>query len=222
LALAEETRMREIVRSNGLSLALFALFLVSIVGQAFAGWYALGDELAIENHPAPDFRSYLSTGHFLAATFENWESEFLQMSVYVVLTAVLIQKGSPESRPLDESPKELEAKSTDAPWPVRKGGLWLRLYAHSLSITLLALFGLSFWLHLLGSTRHANEEALLHAGPVKTAAERLVDPEFWYESFQNWQSEFLSIGALVVLAIFLRERGSPESKPVQASHSQTG
>ncbi len=102
------------------------------------------------------------------------------------------------------------------------GGMWRRLYAHSLSITLLILFGLSFWLHLLGSTRRANEEALLHAAPAKTAAERLADPEFWYESFQNWQSEFLSIGALVVLAIFLRERGSPESKPVHAPHSQTG
>ncbi len=241
--------MPEIIRSNGLSLALFALFLVSIVGQAFAGWYALGEELAIDGHAPPDFRTYLSTGHFLSATFENWESEFLQMTVYVVLTAALIQKGSPESRNLDESPKELDAWSDDAPWPARKGGVWLRLYAHSLSITLLALFISSFWLHLLGSTWRANEQALLHATPIKTAAERLVvcpsradprgrrypasgrDPgcgrtaghsEFWYESFQNWQSEFLSIGALVVLGIFLRERGSPESKPVHAPHSQTG
>jgi hypothetical protein len=144
------------------------------------------------------------------------------MTVYVVLTAVLIQQGSPESRNPHESPKELATFSANAPWPVRKGGVWLRLYAHSLSITLLALFGLSFWLHPLGSTRHANEEALLRAEPVTTAAERLADPQFWYESFQNWQSEFLSIGALVVLGIFLRERGSPESKPVQAPHSQTG
>jgi hypothetical protein len=214
--------VRDILRNNGLSLALFALFLASIVGQVFAGWYALADELAIHGRPAPDLRTYLATGHFLSATFENWESEFLQMTVYVVLTAVLIQKGSPESRNPDEGPNEQSACSPDAPWPVRKGGVWLRLYAHSLSITLLVLFGLSFWLHLLGSTRQANEEALLHAAPAKTAVERLADPEFWYESFQNWQSEFLSIGALVVLAIFLRERGSPESKPVHAPHSQTG
>ena len=89
-------------------------------------------------------------------------------------------------------------------------------------MTLFVLFGLSFWLHLLGSTRHANDEGLLHAAPAETAAERLADPEFWFESFQNWQSEFLSIGALIVLGIFLRERGSPESKPVNAPHSQTG
>jgi hypothetical protein len=214
--------MREFLRSNSLSLALFALFLASLVGQVFAGWYALGEELAIHGHQAPDLRTYLVSGHFISAMFENWESEFLQMAVYVVLTAWLIQKGSPESRNIDESPKEQSANSPGAPWPARKGGVWLRLYAHSLSITLVVLFGLSFWLHLLGSTLRANEEALLHAAPAVTAAEMLADPEFWYESFQNWQSEFLSIGALVVLAIFLRERGSPESKPVHAPHSQTG
>jgi hypothetical protein len=144
------------------------------------------------------------------------------MAVYVVLTAVLIQKGSPESRNPEESPKERSGRSPDAPWPVRKGGLWLRWYAHSLSMTLLLLFGLSFWLHLLGSTRHVNDAALLHGAPAETAAERLADPEFWFESFQNWQSEFLSIGVLIILGIFLRERGSPQSKPVRAPHSQTG
>ena len=107
----------------------------------------------------------------------------------------------------------MSVSAARAPWPARKGGLWLRLYAHSLSIALFVLFALSFWLHLLGSTRRANEEASLHAAPAMTAVERLVDPEFWYESFQNWQSEFLSIGTLVVLGIFLRERGSPESSP---------
>ena len=145
----------------------------------------------------------------------------------MLLTVFLVQKGSSESRKPDEANPEDELPQTrrgdpDAPWPVQRGGLILKLYSHSLSIALVLLFLLSFWLHLVGSTRRANEEALLHAQPLMTAAERLVDPEFWYESFQNWQSEFLSIGALVVLAIFLRERGSPESKPVHAPHSQTG
>jgi hypothetical protein len=214
--------MREIFRNNGLSLALLALFLASMVGQVLAGWWALGEELASHHRPAPGLGSYLLSGHFLSATFENWESEFLQMTVYVVLTAWLIQKGSPESRNPDAAPEERPAGGATAPWPVRKGGMWLRLYAHSLSITLLVLFGWSFWLHLLGSTRRANEEALLHAAPAETAATRLADPEFWFESFQNWQSEFLSIGLLVILGIFLRERGSPESKPVDAPHAQTG
>ena len=91
--------MREILRNNGLSLALLGLFMASVVGQAFSGWHALGEELAIHGQPAPDFRTYLSMGHFLSAIFENWESEFLQMTVYVVMTALLIQKGSPESEP---------------------------------------------------------------------------------------------------------------------------
>jgi hypothetical protein len=149
--------MREFLRDNGLSLVLFALFLASIVGQSLAGWYALGAELAIHGQPPPSLRAYLAGGHFLSATFENWESEFLQMTIYVVLTAVLIQKGSPESRDPDRSQDEPPARSPNAPWPARKGGVWLRLYAHSLSIALLVLFGLSFWLHLLGSTRRANE-----------------------------------------------------------------
>jgi hypothetical protein len=214
--------MRAFLRNNGLSVALFALFLAALVGQVLAGWYALGNELAIHGHLAPDLRTYLSGGHFLSATFENWESEFLQMGIYVLLTAWLIQKGSPESRAPDESSDQPCGSGPGAPWPVRKGGVWLQLYSHSLSITLFVLFALSFWLHLLGSTRRANEEALLHAAPALTAAQRLADSEFWYESFQNWQSEFLSIGALIVLGIFLRERGSPESKPVHAPHSQTG
>ncbi len=214
--------MREFLRNNGLSLTVFALFLASFIGQVAAGWHALGEELASHGQPLPDLRTYLSGGHFLSATFENWESEFLQMGIYVLLTAWLVQKGSPESKDPEAGPEEPRVSSPDAPWPVRKGGLWLWLYAHSLSITFVLLFALSFWLHLLGSTRRANEEALLHAAPSVTAVERLADPEFWYESFQNWQSEFLAIGTLVVFGIFLRERGSPESKPVHAPHSQTG
>jgi hypothetical protein len=219
--------MRQFLRDNGLSVALFILFLISILGQAIAGWRTLAEELRLHEQPPVGFVAYLTTGHFLSATFENWESEFLQMSVYVLLTAVLVQKGSPESKKPDEANPEDEAPDKrraepDAPWPVHRGGLLLRLYSHSLSIALLALFVLSFWLHLAGSTRRSNEEALRHYQPTKTMTETLVEPEFWYESFQNWQSEFLSMGVLVVLGIVLRERGSPESKPVAAPHAKTG
>ena len=219
--------MRRFLRDNGLSVALFGLFLASIVGQVLAGWRALAEELRIHAQPPVGFLEYLTTGHFLSATFENWESEFLQMSVYVLLTAILVQKGSSESKkpgeanPEDEAP-EGRRGDPNAPWPVHRGGLLLRLYSHSLSIALVTLFVLSFWLHLAGSTRRANEEASWHDQPAKTMAETLIDPEFWYESFQNWQSEFLSMGVLVVLGIYLRERGSPESKPVAAPHTKTG
>ena len=219
--------MRRILRNNGLSIALFGLFLVAIAGQAVAGWRALDEDLRIHGQPPVGFGHYLTTGHFLSATFENWESEFLQMAVYVLLTAVLIQKGAAESKkpgeanPEDEAPQKGRA-DPEAPWPVHRGGLLLRLYSHSLSIALLFLFVLSFWLHLAGSVRRMNEEASWHGRPATTMAEALAEPEFWYESFQNWQSEFLSMGVLVVLGIYLRERGSPESKPVAAPHGKTG
>jgi hypothetical protein len=219
--------MRRFLRDNGLSVALFGLFLVSIVGQALTGWRAHAEEIRLHGWPPIGLSAYLMSGHFISAVFENWESEFLQMAAYVLLTAFLVQKGSSESKkpgednPEDEAPHE-HKNEPNAPWPVHRGGLLLKLYSHSLSIALVSLFLLSFWLHLAGSTRRMNEEALHHQQPMKTVSETLADPQFWYESFQNWQSEFLSIAVLLVLGIYLRERGSPESKPVAAPHAATG
>jgi hypothetical protein len=219
--------MRRFLPDNSLTIALFALFAVSIVGQALTGWRAHAEELRIHGMPAIGIFSYLASGHFISAVFENWESEFLQMAAYVVLTVSLFQKGSSESKNPDESnpedePPSRKRQNPDAPWPVHRGGLILRLYSHSLSIALVLLFVASFWLHLAGSTRRMNEEAQWHRRPPQTMVETLGDAEFWYESFQNWQSEFLSIGALLVLGIYLRQRGSPESKPVAAPHAATG
>ena len=219
--------MRRFLRDNGLSLTLFGLFAVSIAGQAVFGWRALLRQLQQHAAPPLDFLTYLASGHFVSAVFENWESEFLQMAVYVLLTVFLVQKGSSESKKPDGANNESEAPEKhryedDAPWPVHRGGLALKFYSHSLSIALVALFLLSFGLHVAGSTRRMNEEASLHHQPTQSVIETLADAEFWYESFQNWQSEFLSIGMLIVLGIYLRERGSPESKPVAAPHQATG
>jgi hypothetical protein len=159
--------------------------------------------------------------------FENWESEFLQMGAYVLLTVFLRQKGSPESKKLegdeeeDADPREARFDPA-APWPVRRGGAILWLYSSSLCIVLFSLFLVSFGLHAVGSTMLANEEAAWHEQPSQTVCEHLEEADFWYESFQNWQSEFLSMGVLIVLGIFLRQKGSPESKPVAAPHHQTG
>jgi hypothetical protein len=219
--------MRRFLRDNGLSVALFALFMISLIGQALTGWRAHAEELRLHDFPAIGFTDYLASGHFISAVFENWESEFLQMAAYVLLTIFLFQKGASESKKPDEDNPEDESPSAkrnnpEAPWPVHRGGLLLKLYSHSLSIALVGLFLASFWLHLAGSTRRMNEEALQHHQPPQTMTDTLVDPQFWYESFQNWQSEFLSIAVLLVLGIFLRERGSPESKPVAAPHTATG
>ncbi|HEX2725971.1 MAG TPA: DUF6766 family protein [Beijerinckiaceae bacterium] len=219
--------MQRFLRDNGLSITLFGLFFICIIGQALTGWRAHVEELRSHGGPAIGLLAYLQSGHFLSAVFENWESEFLQMAVYVLLTVFLFQKGSAESKNPDEDNPEDDAPhrrrgDAEAPWPVHRGGLILKLYSHSLSIALLSMFLVSFWLHLAGSTRRMNGEALQHGRPIKTMIETLADAQFWFESFQNWQSEFLSIAVLIVLGIFLRERGSPESKPVAAPHAMTG
>jgi len=219
--------MQRFLRNNGLSLTLFALFLICIAGQAISGWRAQIEELRTHGQPLIGFVDYLGTGHFLSVVFVYLKKEFLQMAVYVLLTVFLFQKGSAESKKPDESNPEDETPQRrrgddKAPWPVHRGGLVLRLYSHSLSIALLSMFLVSFWLHLAGSTRRMNGEAMQHGRPVKMMIETVGDAQFWYESFQNWQSEFLSIAVLIVLGIYLRERGSPESKPVAAPHAASG
>jgi hypothetical protein len=156
--------------------------------------------------------------------FENWESEFVQMGLFVLLTVWLRQKGSSESKPLDEKPDQEPYRTTSAtPWPVRRGGAWLRLYEHSLSLALFSLFLVAFIGHWLGSYRHyLEEEETFHRAPSHDLWGHLGSSRLWFESFQNWQSEFLSIALLVVLSIYLREKNSPQSKPVDAAHSDTG
>jgi len=191
--------------------------------QTFTGWNEYNAELA-EHKQAISLSGYLTTGHFLQSTFENWESEFLQMALFVILTIFLRQKGSSESKGFD-GPEDVDKeprKKKDAPWAVQKGGLILQLYKHSLSIVLFLLFVVSFFLHWYGSLKYYNTEQILKGLPTTHAIPYLTKSRFWFESFQNWQSEFLSIVAIVVLSIFLRQKGSPQSKPVDAPDSQTG
>ena len=209
-------------KRNGLSIVLLLLLLCFLGGQVWTGFLAHNQELA-EAHRAPlDLWSYLHSGHFVSATFENWESEFLQMGMYVLLTVSLRQKGSAESRPLDKAQEEERVEPGSTPWAVRKGGLWKTLYGHSLAIAFGVLFVLSFSLHLAGSWRAEVDEQLTKGLPAPTWWEHLGSSSFWFESFQNWQSEFLAVLALVILTIFLRQKDSPQSKPLAAPHSQTG
>jgi hypothetical protein len=220
--------MRRIWRDNGLSIVLTLLFLGAMAGQVASGHRAYVDEQRAHGEPAVTLGGYLRTGHFLEATAENWESEFLQMFLYVLLTTALYQKGSSESRkpdaenPQDRDPRE-HRRRPRAPWPVRKGSeLVLRLYENSLSLAFLALFLVSIWLHAAGGLVEHNEEQRSHGEPAASMVEFVRGPEFWFQSFQNWQSEFLSLVAMVVLSIWLRQRRSPESKPVDAPHAETG
>lgn len=215
---------RRIWRDNGLSIVLFGLFMAFWVGQAITGWLQENEERIDHDEPRTELRAYLRSGAFLEVTMENWESEFLQMFGYVLLTVVLFQRGSAESKSPDESEEvDREPRATpQAPGPVKRGGWALKLYERSLGLTFFALFALSFSLHAVGGAASYSEEQLQHGKPPVTSLEYLATSRFWFESFQNWQSEFLAIGAMVVLSIFLRQRGSPESKPVDAPHSETG
>src|SRR5688572_21185379 len=214
------------LKRNSMSLAMFSLFVLSLIGQIAAGQRTYNEDQSEHGQPAVTVVQYLGSGHFMEAVFENWESEFLQMAAFVFLSAVLYQKGSPESRKLQGEP-ELDAdprqeKKKDSPWPVHRGGLLLRLYEHSLTIALLLLFAISFFLHAEGGAREYSQEQLEHGREAVSMGAYIRTSRFWFESFQNWQSEFLSVGALIVLSIFLRQRGSSQSKPVAAPHRETG
>jgi len=219
--------MRSFVRDNGLSLALFALFLCSLIGQSLAGERDYNQDQREHDQPAVTYGEYLRSDAFVEATFENWESEFLQMAIYVLLTALLVQRGSAESKDpdkekdVDEDPK-LHRNDPAAPWPVRRGGVALGLYNHSLALALTLLFIVSFALHAVGGAGEYSQEQMAHGQQGVSVLRYLTTSRMWFESLQNWQSEFLSVAAIVVLSIFLRQRGSPESKPVAASHASTG
>jgi hypothetical protein len=195
------------------------MFLFSVLGMIWSGQAAHNKELAEHGSPALGLLAYMASGNFLSALFENWESEFLQMAAYVILTAMLFQRGSAESRDPDDPdrPKD-ELPSTTQ----RRNPVFSWLYSYSLGIALALLLIASFVLHWWASLTAANEEALLHGGEVQTLGGYLLDAQLWFESFQNWQSEFMSTAVLVVLSIFLRHKGSPESKPAGAANSETG
>ena len=216
--------MKRFFKYNGLSIAMLLLFVLSLGAQIITGFKSHNDEIK-DHHGKPfTLSEYLISGHFIEATFENWESEFLQMGAFVLLSVSLYQKGSAESKDPDkkeDTDKEPKPKE-DAPWPVKKGGFVLTLYKHSLSITFFLLFLISFALHFYGSLINYNDNQILMGLPITKAADYFTNSQFWFESFENWQSEFLSVFCMVVLSIFLRQKGSPQSKAVDAPDSKTG
>lgn len=219
--------MKNFFKRNGLTIVLIGFFLIFELGMSFTGQRQKNQERMDLGLSGLGYFQYVSSGAFLEATMENWESEFLQMAAYVLFTCFLFQKGSAESKKMDE-PEEVDRDpretpiATDTPWPVRKGGFILRVYENSLSIALLVLFLLSFALHAIGGAEEYSEQELAHGRQAVTALEYIGTAQFWFESLQNWQSEFLSIGVLAILSIWLRQRGSPESKPGDSPHGLTG
>jgi hypothetical protein len=217
-------------RNNGLTLALIAMFALAWLGQFATGYRVDNDHRRRHGEATITPLQYVTEGHFWQATGENWESEFLQMAMFVLLAVVLFQKGSPESHdpddvhtdPTREDPHN-HREDTRSPWPVRKGSkLVVWLYSHSLSITFLLLFLASMLIHAAGGVVEFNDERTSHGESPVPLWRYMVSDQFWFESFQNWQSEFLSLAAMVWLSVYLRERGSPESKPVHTPHDESG
>ena len=226
-ASSRPTGLRKFLYENGLSLVLIGLFLGTMVGQVAAGLLAHNEEQREHGQPELGLGEYLTSGAFIEATAENWESEFLQMGMFVILTVYLRQKGSAESKEpydeeddVDQDPRQC-ANDPGVPWPVKKGGIVLWLYSNSLFLAFVLLFLVSFVAHAYGGALDHSEEQAAHGQLGVTTLQYMGTSRFWFESMQNWQSEFLSLAAMVVFSIWLRQHGSPESKPVAHPHAKT-
>ena len=217
--------MKNFFRNNGLSIVFFVLFVITWIAQSITGLKEYNEQAKEDGAQQVIYTQYLSTGHFMEATFENWESEFLQMALFVWVSMFLYQKGSSESKDPDKK-EEVDRKPgkrrKDVPLPVKKGGIILSIYKNSLCYALFLLFFICFGFHWYGSLKEYNQEQLMKGFPTETAIQYLGNSKLWFESFENWQSEFLSVFSIVVLSIFLRQKGSAQSKPVDAPHYETG
>jgi hypothetical protein len=221
--------MRRFLKENSLSLVFGALFLASLVGQAFAGWHQLNDELFAEGLHQISLGRYLTSASFAVDVTENWQSEYLQFLLFILLTVWLVQRGSPESKPLKDAGQESDEQQKvgayarpDSPKLARVGGLRTALYSRSLGMTMGAIFLMSWLVQSVAGWASYNESRLQQLRDPIPWGSYLMHSDFWARTLQNWQSELLAVGSMAVLAIYLRQRGSPESKPVGASHDATG
>jgi hypothetical protein len=219
--------LKRTLKNNGLSIAMFTVFLGTLIGMSIVGWQHENDELQNHGQSPQGYGQYVTSGNFVEAVFENWESEFLQMWALVILTVFLRQKGSTDSKPMrGPAPEDTSSRLSiirAEGWRQHIGAIGHTLYAHSLGLALLSIFVASFILHAAGGVSAYNEAAQLHGGETLSIFGYISTTQFWFESLQNWQSEFLAVGMLLVLSIYLRERGSQQSKPVGKRYDhQTG
>ncbi|HEX9967410.1 MAG TPA: DUF6766 family protein [Solirubrobacterales bacterium] len=220
--------MKRFLKENSLGLVFGALFLASLTGQAIAGRLAYNEDQLAHGGDPVSFGRYLTSSDFGQAVMENWQSEYLQFLVFLLLTIWLFQKGSPESKKEDELGRESESEQLigehakrSSPGPAKAAGWRAALYGNSLLIVMGLIFlGTWFGQSVTGWTKYNSEQLDHHAEAVSWLA-YLGNPQFWETTLQNWQSEFLAVGSFAVFAVYLRQRGSPESKPVGAAHTDT-
>ena len=220
--------MRAFLRDNGLALFFGTLFLGTLAAQSVAGQRVVSAERHEHGGVSESWWGYVTSVDFWGAVMENWQSEFLQFTLFIGVTVWLVQKGSNESKRLQDAGRESDEEQrlgahtvARSPGWAKAGGLRTRVYENSLLLVMGTIF-LATWLaQSLNNWRTFNEEQRAHDQATVSWGRYLVDPDFWEKTLQNWQSEFLAVGAMAVFTIFLRQRGSPESKPVGAPHDET-
>ena len=218
------------VRENSLSLCFGLLFLGAAAGQSIAGHAAFNAEQTAHGENAVTYVRYLFSSQFGQALLENWQSEYLQFALFVAATIWLVHRGSNESKPLDQAGRQSDREQRLGPHsePTSPrvarlhGGLRRTLYSNSLLLVMLTIFLLSWFGQSVTGWTEFNEEQRQHDQATVSWTGFVANPAFWEQTLQNWQSEFLAVGSLAVLTIYLRQRGSPESKPVGAPHHETG
>ncbi len=221
--------LRRFVKNNSLGLFFAAIFLASVVGQAYAGWHQVNAQQAAEQLTRLSFEEYLTSADFAVDVSENWQSEFLQFWLYLVATVWLVQVGSPESkkpedagRESDEEQKVGQHAQEDSPRWAATGGWRTRVYSSSLAWVMGAIFLASWLVQSVAGWASFNEQRLQQLQDTLTWTAYLRNADFWSRTLQNWQSEFLAVGSMAVLAVYLRQRGSSQSKPVGSPHHATG
>lgn len=217
------------LRENGLSVFFLAVFLVTLAGQSFAGQHAFNAEQSAHGEPTVSWARYLVSSDFGGAVMENWQSEFLQFTFFILATVWLVQKGSPESKQLDQAGPESKQKQRLEGFAPDDGPLWAKvtgwrswLYQNSLLLAMALIFLATSAAQSLTNWTQFNQEQVAHGDSPVSWGEYVLRADFWERMLQNWQSEFLAVGTMVVFTIYLRQRGSAESKPVGAPHDETG
>ena len=221
--------MRRALRNHGLGIFFGVIFLAALAGQAFAGWHQFNNNQVVDGLSAISLADYLTSASFAADVAENWQSEYLQFLLYIVATVWLVQVGSPESKKPDEAGQESERDQSlgeyvgpDAPrWAVVRG-LRRLVYSWSLALVMGLIFVLSWFAQSFAGWASNNETRLENLQDPIAWTRYLLDADFWSRTLQNWQSEFLAVGSMAVLSIYLRQRGSSQSKPVGTPHASTG
>lgn len=220
--------MKRQLRDNSLSLVFGGLLVIVLVAQAFVGLAGYNEAARTDGLAEIDFWRYVTSSSFAVDVAENWQSEYLQFTLYILLTVWLVQRGSSESKPpedagLEDDEEQLVGRFArpDSPAPVRAGGWWGEVYSFSLTLLMATIFLVSWLAQAVTGRVAINEERLRNLLDPLSLGDYLLSPDFWGRTFQNWQSELLAVGSMAIFAVFLRQRGSPESKPVGAPDSET-